>query len=154
MPTLVVQGTLNGPNPATIIQDLCEVTGKGGRFIDACANQRDSWLTLCFLEDDLIELGWEKGWSIVVGSLDEGQPIVSRLDPVPSYNGWESGLYGWAEYGDSVILFNGAENRAKTGDDLFLYSASDFLEDFRPSVAADSAFADYSGRRLNLLLVP
>ena|GEM_PF-1916843 len=118
--------------PCGIINYLCE-TGKAGYFVHFLSEGFPQWMTLCRLEEALVDNRQNEGFVFVVGSL-----------------GGDEETQGWLEYEDWIIVPFGPENQ-KPGTQVGVWRRDDFdlLEN---TVVAFSPAADDSGMVLNKIV--
>jgi len=118
--------------PCGIINYLCEA-GKAGYFVHFLREGFPQWMTLCRLEEALVDNRQNEGWVFVVGSL-----------------GGDEETQGWLEYEDWIIVPFGPDNQ-KSGAQVGVWRRDDFdlLEN---TVVAFCAASDESGILLNRMV--
>lgn len=127
------------------------------RFVDAIVERRDTWTTLCWLEEDLLAFARKNRWG---GAVDDWALVVGRcpfLEDVPSYTGYGKRTWpmqAWLEYaGQWVVAIQRPELRQREDQaDVGVRDAEDFYADHSVTRIAGVAFADDSGIHLNRAL--
>ena len=150
--TISVQGPEDTNDyPARLLGALID-QGRLPRFVDAIIEKRDTWTTLCWLEEDMLQFesrnrwcGATDGWRIAVGHCPE-------LDDVPAYTGY--GMQAWLLYETEdclwAVTIRPAETRQlEEADDVVIWSHEEFIDHYNAVPVASVAFADDSGLRLN-----
>ena len=118
--------------PLSIISYLCEA-GKAGFFVHNLREAFPQWMTLCRLEEALIDNRQNEDWVFVVGSIT-GEPEIQ----------------GWLEFEDYILIPYGPEMQ-KGGDQLGVWTRDDF-DELDYSAAAFCPAADDSGMVLNRMV--
>jgi len=118
--------------PLGTIKYLC-AAGKAGFFVHNLREAFPQWMTLCRLEEALIDNKQNEDWVFVVGSV-VGEPEIQ----------------GWLEHGDFILIPYGPEMQ-KGGDQMGVWLRSDF-DELDYSVYAFCAADDDSGIILNRMV--
>ena len=116
--------------PLSIISYLCE-TGRAGHFVHRIENAFPQWLTLCALEDALVDNKQNEDFVFVVGGV-MGEPEIE----------------GWMENGDFILVPYGPRMQHASGDQMGVWARDDF-DELDYSVVAFCPAADDSGIVLN-----
>lgn len=119
--------------PLSIISYLCEA-GKAGRFVHFLGEGFPQWMTLCELEEALVDNRQNENWLFVVGSI-VGEPEIE----------------GWLECDDYVLIPYGPKMQQASGDQMGVWLRSDF-DELSYSVYAFCPAADDSGMVLNRMV--
>jgi len=118
--------------PLSIISYLCEA-GKAGHFVHMLSEGFPQWLTLCKLEEALIDNRQEEDFIFVVGSIAS-----------------EPEIEGWLEYEDYILIPYGPEMQ-KGGDQMGVWTRDDF-DELGYSLCAWAPVCDESGILLNAMV--
>lgn len=116
--------------PLSTISYLCEA-GKAGYFVHNLREGFPQWMTLCRLEEALIDNRQNEDFVFVVGSI-VGEPEIE----------------GWLEYEDYILVPYGPLMQQASGDQIGCWTRDDF-DELDYSVVAFCPAADDSGILLN-----
>ena len=119
--------------PLSIITWLCEA-GKAGHFVHNLREGFPQWMTLCRLEEALVDNKQNEDWVFVVGSI-AGEPEIE----------------GWLEYEDYILIPYGPKMQQASGDQLGVWTRDDF-DELDYSVYAFCPADDDSGMVLNKIV--
>jgi len=118
--------------PLNTIRWLCE-SGKAGYFVHNLREAFPQWMTLCRLEEALVDNGQHENFIFVVGGVAS-----------------EPEIEGWLEFGDFIIIPYGPKMQ-QGGDQMGVWARSDF-DELDYSVYAFTPAADESGILLNAMV--
>lgn len=116
--------------PLDTISYLCE-SGKAGYFVHNLREAFPQWMTLCRMEEALVDNKQEEDFVFVVGSIT-GEPEIQ----------------GWLEYEDHVLIPYGPKMQQASGDQMGVWTRENF-DELDYSVVAFCAASDESGMILN-----
>jgi len=119
--------------PLSTISYLCEA-GKAGFFVHNLREAFPQWMTLCRLEEALIDNKQNEDFVFVVGSIAS-----------------EPEIEGWLEYEDYILIPYGPLMQEASGDQLGVWTRADF-DELDYSVVAFCPAADDSGIVLNKMV--
>ena len=119
--------------PLSTIEWLSEA-GKAGYFVHNLREGFPQWMTLCRLEEALVDNKQHEDFIFVVGS-------------IPS----EPEIEGWLEYLDYVLIPYGPKMQQASGDQLGVWIREDF-DELDYAVVAFCAASDESGILLNRIV--
>ena len=119
--------------PLSTISYLCE-SGKAGYYVHNLQEGFPQWMTLCRMEEALIDNRQNEDWIFVVGSI-VGEPEIQ----------------GWLEFGDFILVPYGPLMQHASGDQMGVWLRSDF-DELSYSVYAFCPAADDSGMVLNKIV--
>ena len=119
--------------PLSIISYLCEA-GRAGFFVHFLREGFPQWLTLCKLEEALIDNRQNEDFVFVVGGV-VGEPEIE----------------GWLEFGDYILIPYGPKMQQASGDQMGVWTREDF-DELDYSVYAFCPADDDSGMVLNRMV--
>ena len=116
--------------PLSTISYLCEA-GKAGFFVHFLSEGFPQWMTLCKLEEALVDNKQNEDFIFVVGSITS-----------------EPEIQGWLEYEDYILIPYGPKMQQASGDQMGVWTRDDF-DELDYSVVAFCPASDESGMILN-----
>lgn len=119
--------------PLSTIRYLCE-SGRAGYFVHFVREGFPQWMTLCKLEEALIDNKQNEDFFFSVGSVAS-----------------EPEIQGWLEYEDYIIIPYGPQMQQESGDQMGVWTREDF-DELDYSLCAFSPATDESGILLNGML--